>query len=70
MLLIMLEVHFSLLFANKAHLRCVLWCIKSGRHCFSCRSLLLGTSAPNDIYVRVKSLPPVLYGNKARGRDG
>ena len=26
----------------------VLWCVKSGRHCFSCRSLLLGTSAPND----------------------
>ena len=46
--LIVLEVHFSVLFSNKAHLGCVLWCIKYGRHCFSCRSLLLGTSAPND----------------------
>ena len=48
MLLIVLEVHFSLLFSNKAHFRVFLWCVKSGRHCFSCRSLLLGTSAPND----------------------
>ena len=51
MLLIVLEVHFSLLFSNKAHFRVCLWRVKSGRHCFSCRSLLLGTSAPNDIYL-------------------
>ena len=51
MLLIVLEVHFSLLFSNKADLGCVLWRVKSGRHCSSCRSLLLGTSTPNDIYI-------------------
>ena len=50
-LLIVLEVHFSLLFSNKANFKVCLWCVKSGRHCFSCRSLLLGTSAPNDIYI-------------------
>ena len=51
MLLIVLEVHFSLLFSNKADFRVCLWRVKSGRHCFSCRSLPLGTSAPNDYFV-------------------
>ena len=48
MLLLVLEVHFSLLLQTTRILGCVLWCVKSGRHCFSCRSLLLGTSVPND----------------------
>ena len=48
MLLIVLEVHFSLLFSNKADFRVCFVARKFGRHCFSCRSLLLGTSAPND----------------------
>ena len=32
--LIVLEVHFSLLFSNKAYLGCVLWCLKFGHHFF------------------------------------
>ena len=32
-----------------------MWCVKSGCHCFSCQSLLLGTSAPNDKCMTVRS---------------
>ena len=34
MLLIVLEVHFSLLFSNKRVLEFVLWCVKFGHHFF------------------------------------
>ena len=33
-LLIVLEVHFNLLFSNKRILGCILWCIKFGCHFF------------------------------------
>ena len=48
MLLIVLEVHFSLLFSNKADFRVCFVARKIRSPLFSCRSLLLGTSAPND----------------------
>ena len=48
-LLIVLEVHFSLLFSNKVYFRgCFVVC-KIQSPFFSCQSLLLGTSIPNDI---------------------
>ena len=53
MLLIVLEVQFCLLFSNKADFRVCFVARKSGRHCFSCRSLLLGTSVPNDICIYI-----------------
>ena len=44
MLLIVLEIHFSLLFSNKLYCRvCNIW-----QPIFSCQSLLLGTSVPDD----------------------
>ena len=46
MLLIVLEVHFSLLFSNKAYFRVCFVICKIWLHLFS---LLLGTSIPNDI---------------------
>ena len=47
MLLIMLEVHFSLLFTNKAYFR-VCFVVLLILLPFLCRSLLLDTSVPND----------------------
>ena len=49
MLLIVLEVHFSLLFSNKAYFR-VYFVVCKIQLPFLCRSLLLGTSVPNDRY--------------------
>ena len=51
MLLIVLEKHFSLLFSNKAHFRVCFVVCKILSPFFSCRSLLLGTSIPNDTHV-------------------
>ena len=48
MLLIVLEVHFSLLFSNEAYFRvCFVVCKIRLPH-FSCQSLLSGTGVPND----------------------
>ena len=44
----MLEVQFSLLFSNKAYFRVCFVVHKVQLPFFSCRSLLLGTSVPND----------------------
>ena len=49
MLLIVLEVHFNLLFSNKAYFRVYFVVHKIRSPFFSCRSLLLGTSVCNDI---------------------
>ena len=49
MLLIVLEVHFSLLFSNKAYFRVCFVVCKIWSPFFSCRPLLLGISIPNDI---------------------
>ena len=48
MLLLVLEVHFSLLFSNKAHFRVCFVVRNIQSPLFLCRSLLLGTGAPND----------------------
>ena len=53
MLFIVLECTSVCFSQTMRILGCVLWCVKSGRHCFSCRSLLLGTSTPNDIYIYI-----------------
>ena len=50
MLLIVLEVYFSLLFSNKAYFRVCFVVCKMQSPFFSCRSLLLGTSVPNDMF--------------------
>ena len=49
MLLIVLEVYFSLLFSNKAYFKVYFVVRKIWSPFFSCQSLLLGTSIPNDI---------------------
>ena len=48
MLSIVLEVHFSRLFSNKAYFRVCFEVCKIWLPFFSCRSLLLGTTVPND----------------------
>ena len=48
MLLIVLEVNFSLLFSNKVYFRMCFVTCKTQSPFFSCRSLLLGVSVPND----------------------
>ena len=48
MLLIVLEVYFSLLFLNNEYVRACFVVCKIRSPFFSCRSLLLGTSISND----------------------
>ena len=59
MLLIVLEVHFSLRFSTKAHFRVCFVVRKTWSPLFSCQSLLLGTSAPNDYVIVAISAPRV-----------
>ena len=54
MLLIVLEVHFSLFFSNKMYFRMCLVVYKILSPFYSCQSLLLGTSVPNDMKVNKK----------------
>ena len=49
-LLIVLEVHFGMLFSNNTYFRVYFVVCKVQSPFFSCRSLLLGTSIPNDNY--------------------
>ena len=65
-LLIVLEVHFNLLFSNKAYFRvCFVMC-KIRSPFFSCQSLLLGTSVPNDctLHGRIKGTKCTLFSIK------
>ena len=49
MLVIVLEVHFSLLSLKKTYFRVYFMVHKIWSPFFSCQSLLLGTSIPNDM---------------------
>ena len=52
MLLIVLEAHFSLLFSNNVYFRVCFVVCKIWSPFFSCHSLLLGISIPNDKSLR------------------